>query len=331
VHPAPAVIVFTVASGAGYGLLATLALLAAFGAIAPSLWLGLAGFGLALALITAGLLSSTLHLGHPERAWRAFSQWRSSWLSREGVAAVATYLPAGLLALVFTFFAPGRATLAVLGLLTVAGAVVTVLCTAMIYRSLKPIHAWCNPWTVPGYLALGAATGLALAFAVLGAFASTAAGAVGIAAILALAAAWWVKRAYWRFIDTVPAASTPETATGLGRIGTVRLLDPPHTGESFVTKEMGFRIARKHASKLRALAVIAGLVLPAAFVVAALATPQPVNGLAAALAALLALAGALVERWLFFAEARHTAMLYYGAPRAGTGEGPCRDSPPTSR
>ena len=54
---------------------------------------------IALVLITAGLLSSTAHLGRPERAWRAFSQWRTSWLSREGVAAVFTYVPAGLFAL----------------------------------------------------------------------------------------------------------------------------------------------------------------------------------------------------------------------------------------
>ena len=32
---------------------------------------------LALLLITAGLLSSLKHLGRPERAWRALSQWRS--------------------------------------------------------------------------------------------------------------------------------------------------------------------------------------------------------------------------------------------------------------
>jgi hypothetical protein len=62
-------------------------------------------------LVSLGLLSSTFHLGHPERAWRAFSQWRSSWLSREGVAAVATYLPAGLLflALVLPGGLPGTA------------------------------------------------------------------------------------------------------------------------------------------------------------------------------------------------------------------------------
>ena len=76
-HPAYSVIVFTCASGAGYGLLIWLALAGVVGgwtARAPGL--GLAGFGLAFALITIGLLSSTAHLGRPERAWRAFSQWR---------------------------------------------------------------------------------------------------------------------------------------------------------------------------------------------------------------------------------------------------------------
>ena len=97
-HPAYSVILFTTASGAGYGLLVWLALGGMLGLVPAERWLGIVGFGLAFALITAGLLSSTAHLGRPERAWRAFSQWRSSWLSREGVMAVATYVPAGLLA-----------------------------------------------------------------------------------------------------------------------------------------------------------------------------------------------------------------------------------------
>ena len=97
-HPALSVILFTTASGAGYGLLALLGLFGAqrraVGGAAVRLGRvrGVAG------LVTVGLLSSTLHLGHPERAWRAFSQWRSSWLSREGVLAVFTFLPAGIYA-----------------------------------------------------------------------------------------------------------------------------------------------------------------------------------------------------------------------------------------
>ena len=85
------VIFFTTASGAGYGLLALVGVLAPLGLVPSDGRFGAAALGLAFVLITAGLLSSTLHLGHPERAWRAFSQWRSSWLSREGVLSVATF------------------------------------------------------------------------------------------------------------------------------------------------------------------------------------------------------------------------------------------------
>jgi len=92
-NPAYSVIFFTTASGAGYGLLALLGLIGALtGAPLPPLF-ALVAIVFALALITAGLLSSTFHLGHPERAWRALSQWRTSWLSREGIAAILTYPP----------------------------------------------------------------------------------------------------------------------------------------------------------------------------------------------------------------------------------------------
>src|SRR5262249_19614481 len=93
-HPAYSVIVFSTLSGAGYGLLALAALAGAAHGPASSLAFGILVMAMGLGLVTVGLLASTLHLGHPERAWRAMSQWRSSWLSREGVMALATYVPA---------------------------------------------------------------------------------------------------------------------------------------------------------------------------------------------------------------------------------------------
>src|SRR5919199_6711419 len=130
-HPALSIIVFTTASGAGYGLLALCGVLAALGLAPSEPGLALAACGLALVLISGGLLASMVHLGRPERAWRAFSQWRSSWLSREGVAAIATFVPAGLFALLWAGFgSTGPATMAA-GLLAAAGAIVTVVCTAM--------------------------------------------------------------------------------------------------------------------------------------------------------------------------------------------------------
>src|SRR4029453_15570355 len=103
-HPTYSVIFFTSASGGGLILLALLGLAGAIGILPADPVLGVVGFGLGFVPVTAGLLSSTFHLGHPERAWRAFSQWRSSWLSREGVLSVATFVPAGLLAICWIFF-----------------------------------------------------------------------------------------------------------------------------------------------------------------------------------------------------------------------------------
>ena len=125
-HPSFSVIFFTTASGAGYGLLALLGVLAPLGVTPPDAAFGFVALGLALGAITAGLLSSTFHLGRPERAWRAFSQWRSSWLSREGVASVATYIPAGLFGIAWVFLG---VVSSVLGILSMVGAVITVFCT----------------------------------------------------------------------------------------------------------------------------------------------------------------------------------------------------------
>src|SRR5581483_10377663 len=155
-HPAYSVIFFTSASGGGYFLLTLLGMFGALGVLPPDPLLGWIAFGLAFAMVTAGLLSSTFHLGHPERAWRAFSQWRSSWLSREGVLSVATYLPAGLFAILCIFF--GRIATP-LGLLTVVFAIATVCATAMIYASLKTVQRWSNGFVLPNYLLLGLASG----------------------------------------------------------------------------------------------------------------------------------------------------------------------------
>ena len=91
-HPAYSVIIFTTISGAGYGLLLLTALGLALGMLGLSPLIMLVLLGISLTLVTIGLFSSMTHLGHPERAWRAISQWRSSWLSREGLFALLTYI-----------------------------------------------------------------------------------------------------------------------------------------------------------------------------------------------------------------------------------------------
>ena len=125
-------------------------------------------------------------------------------------------------------------------------------------------------------------------------------------------AAGAVKMVYWRDIDAAPAISTIESATGLGHLGKVRSFEAPHTEENYILKEMGFRIGRKHATKLRGYALLAAFALPLALLVAIIAGPLPASTLP--VPAAIALVGILLERWLFFAEATHTAVLFYGRP-----------------
>jgi sulfite dehydrogenase (quinone) subunit SoeC len=314
-HPAYSVILFTTASGAGYGLLVGLALGALAGRVPLDPVLGLAGFAIAFALITAGLLASTAHLGRPERAWRAFSQWRTSWLSREGVLALATYVPAGLLALGWVVIDMPAHALAPLAVLTSACAVLTLYTTGMIYASLRTIRQWHQPLTAPLYIVLGLASGAVLLNALLVVFGHAAPWSAWLA-IAALALAALLKAAYWHAIDAAPKQYTVEAATGLGHLGKVRPLEPPHTLPNFVMREMGYRVARKHAEKLRTLVLACAFALPALATLAAF-TPSPLAALAGALVAVLSMAiGLVVERWLFFAEAEHVAMLYYGADAA---------------
>jgi sulfite dehydrogenase (quinone) subunit SoeC len=314
-HPTFSIVFFTTASGAGFALLFLLGLGVPLGLLPADPWFGLAGMGIAFGLAAGGLLSSVFHLGRPERAWRALSQWRSSWLSREGVLALLTFLPAAVFAIGWIFFGAISGIIGLCGIIAAALAAGTIHCTGMIYASLKPIHQWHNRWVVPNYFALGLMSGflllgLILRFWVVWPLVTT------ILTLLAIAAAWALKEAYWRSIDTNSAPSSVASATALGRGGRVRMLEPPHTEENYLLQEMGYRIARKHRVRLRAVARVAGFALPALLTLVALIAPAATGLIAAAAAVASASLGLVVERWLFFAEAKHTVMLYYGAEAA---------------
>jgi len=314
-HPAYSVIIFTTASGAGYGLLFLLGILGLSEFAAEVRWFYLVALTIALGLVTVGLLSSTFHLGHPERAWRAFSQWRSSWLSREGVASIVTYMPAGLLWLLLLFDGGSRGALLWLGLASALLAVVTVSFTGMIYASLTTIRQWHNAWVVPAYLALAVASGAVLLICITAMFGSVPA-RFSFWTIGALMVAFVVKLGYWRSIDSEAKTHTMEQATGLGHLGKVRQIAAPHTSVNYVMKEMGFRVARKHAQKLRRLAVVFGFAVPALTVLAAVYAGHSLAVMCGLIAVVSCAIGLVIERWLFFGEAQHVVTLYYGEAKA---------------
>lgn len=309
-RPAPSLLLFSTLSGAGYGLLAVWSLLGLAGALPAEPAVGLAGLGPALLLIAAGLLASSFHLGRPERAWRAFSQWRTSWLSREAVAAVATFPPA--LALLGFWVLQGRLAVPA-ALLSAAGAGLTVFCTGQIYATLRPIPRWHQPLTTPVFLALALAAG-----AVLAAVAAAATGAdptaPGLLALAALPLAWGLKLLWWRAGDAAPPVATAAAVIGRPDRGPARLVEPAHTAGSWLLEEAGYRVARRHAARLRRLALLLGAALPWGLVALGLLAGGGWTLLGGLLALPPLALGLAIERWLFFAEARHTVLLWYGEP-----------------
>ena len=292
-HPAPSLILFTVLSGLGFGMMVWLGL----GVQAPTGWVALVFYALAYGLAGIGLLAAAFHLGHPERALKAFSQWRSSWLSREAVLSVATFATLAPHAAGSVFW---DAPLPLFGWLGAALAAVTIFSTSMIYAQLKTVPRW-HHWTTPAvFLAAGLAGGALMC------------GLTMLAAVLFVALAVTLVL-HWHLGDSRFATSgtTAETATGLGRIGKVRLLAPPQTGTNYLLREMVHVVGRKHAAKLRLIALLAGAVVPGVMLAA-----MPVGHLVALAVVALHLGGMFAARWLFFAQAEHVVGLYYGRPQA---------------
>ncbi|SFK93046.1 dimethyl sulfoxide reductase anchor subunit family protein [Shimia haliotis] len=287
-HPAPSVIIFTTLSGLGFGLLFWLGI----DPTPPTGFTGFIFFAIAYALAVGGLLSSTFHLGHPERAWRAFSQWRTSWLSREGVCAVAALCILGVYAAALIFLGQN---IAILGWIGAAFAVGTVFTTSMIYGQLATVPRWKTPLTPALYLTFSLAGGALLS------------GRTFTAIVLLLFAAA-VQLAWWQRGDKALSESGTDlgTATGLGERGTVRSMAHPHSSPNYLMKEFVYVVGRKHALKLRVIAFCLTFVLPLILLLV------PFNHVFAALAVLSHIAGVACSRWLFFAEAEHVVGLYYG-------------------
>lgn len=287
-HPAASVIIFTSLSGLGFGLLAFL------GINKPEVtgWVAFTFFFISYALAVGGLLASTFHLGNPQRAWKAFSQWRTSWLSREGVVSVAALVVMGIYAGLLIFF---DTRIEVLGWVGSALSLATVYCTSMIYGQLKTVPRW-NMGLTPLLFLLYSLAGGALLAAQM---------QFALVAIIILVC---VQNLAWLRGDKSfkEAGHTIETATGLGNLGKVRLLESPHSGENYLTREMVHIIGRKHAMKLRMIATVFLGLIPIAMLVY-----TDAGHMLAFVVVILHIVGLFVARWLFFAEAEHVVGLYY--------------------
>jgi sulfite dehydrogenase (quinone) subunit SoeC len=323
-HPAFSVIFLTTLIGAGQGLflaLFTAESYAAFGLLPHISSSFLAqGAAVATALMAGGLFASFFHLGRPERAWRAATQWRTSWLSREVIV-----LPAfmGLLALYglvhFTGINPLLGRLpsgapielsAVIGSGATIAAFALFLCTAMIYASLRFLREWHTPLTVINYILLGGASGFTLAAALDALLAPTDSSVApvfaGWALILTVIGAATRGASLIRNRRLKPK-STLQTAIGIKHPRIVQKTQGA-MGGSFNTRE--FFHGRKPAllRQVKWAFLVLAFAVPAALLAGNIVNP---GGKALALAFAIQFTGLIAERWFFFAQANHPQNLYY--------------------
>ena len=299
-HPAFSVLIFTVTAGAGYGLLGWLAasdLLSLWAlSVSERVIIGV----IAIVLITIGLLSSTTHLANPKNAWRSFSRFRTSWLSREAVFAVLLYPIAGLYALSILGYVPGTMLWALLCLL-LSGIIVFV--TSMIYASLKTIRQWYTPLVPCLFLLFAVLSGVMTLTMILAWQGHETAGLQFTLSAIAIATGI-VKLVYFYWFN-IPSTTNIQTATGFTQ-KKVSLLDAGHSSPSFLNHEFIYEVAYNKLLRLRLLMFVSTFILPV-FLLVFIGSAWLLS-----IVWVIMMAGLLVERWLFFAEARHVVRLYHG-------------------
>jgi len=318
--PAISVIFLTTLIGAGQGLF--LAYYSAewfvMLAILASPQVDYSGYaaGLSFILLTAGLLASFFHLGHPERAWRAAAMWRSSWLSREVIALPVTLLLIlGYALLKLTAYDPlifmlGESIPISASTLVGFGAVLAVcalyICTAMIYACLKFLRQWHSPLTVLNFILMGCASGFTLASALSaytgdGRFAYFA----GMAIFLTLAAL--VSRfASLSRNKNLRSPSSLQSAIGIHH-PTIRQIAQGAMGGSFNTRAFIHNYGAFVVGLARRSFLVLGFIAPLLL----LQISSETAWIFCASAFLLQYLGLLVERWYFFIEAEHPQNIYY--------------------
>jgi DMSO reductase anchor subunit len=261
------------------------------------------GCVIVIVLAALGLVASFFHLGRPERAWRAASQWRTSWLSREVIVLPAFIAAAFVYGLAQCLSWRGTAAY---GTVAAVLAIALFVCTGMIYACLRFLQEWASPLTVVNFFVLGSASGLTLASAFSAIVAPhLAAGYAWIAAgvtLLGLVTRSWslIRNARLR------PKSTLQTAIGVRHPRIVQKAQGS-MGGSFNTREFFHGKTPAFLRRIKWIFVLLAFILPIVLLVLG-------NGVGAyVIAFAIQFVGLIAERWFFLAQANHPQNLYYQA------------------
>jgi DMSO reductase anchor subunit len=307
-RPQYSIIFLTTLIGMAQGMLFSAAILNLYAPVMSNPFLSSYVFSVALILLLGGLTASFFHLGHPERAWRSATMWRTSWLSREVIA-----LPA-LIAI--TILAEVLSLQEALNNWIWVALIVTCIalwiCTAQIYQCIRFIQEWSHISTMINFFILGLSSGWLLLSILF--FTSekniTPLNKIffpGIA-FLFIFIAFNLKLWIWNRNRSLAPKSNLASATGIqGK--QIRQTSMGLMGGSFNTREFFHHQTDKIIANIRKIILISAYLLPMILIAIAFNSASPIFYLCLAL--FIQYGGLIAERWMFFAEANHPQNLYY--------------------
>jgi len=288
-HPAPSIILFTVLSGFGFGLTSIVGLLQFLNQISMVDIIIFSSMGLFFS--TIGLISSFFHLANKKNAIKSMSQWQTSWLSREAISSIfCLSIVVGNIGWIFV----QNMYINEVGIILFFLSLITVFTTSMIYAQLKTVPSWNNMLTPTLFI-----------------FAALAGGSILItdhASLVLLLIFAVLQVLFWYIADRsfIDIETTVGTALGFSKNEDIRAFDAAHTNRNYLLNEMVYKVARKHAVKIRYISFFAAFVLPMSLILI-----FPGNFSVSVLIIASHLVGIYFSRWLFFAEAKHSVSFYY--------------------
>ena len=288
-HPAPSIILFTVLSGFGFGLTSIVGLLQFLNQISMIDIIIFSSMGLFFS--TIGLISSFFHLANKKNAIKSMSQWQTSWLSREAISSIfCLSIVVGNIGWIFV----QNMYISEVGIILFLLSLITVFTTSMIYAQLKTVPSWNNMLTPTLFI-----------------FAALAGGSILItdhASLVLLLIFAVLQVLFWYIADRsfIDIETTVGTALGFSKNEDIRAFDAAHTNRNYLLNEMVYKVARKHAVKIRYISFFAAFVLPMSLILI-----FPGNFSVSVLIIASHLVGIYFSRWLFFAEAKHSVSFYY--------------------
>ena len=288
-HPAPSIILFTVLSGFGFGLTSIVGLLQFLNQISMVDIIIFSSMGLFFS--TIGLISSFFHLANKKNAIKSMSQWQTSWLSREAISSIfGLSIVVGNIGWIFV----QNMYINEVGIILFLLSLITVFTTSMIYAQLKTVPSWNNMLTPTLFI-----------------FAALAGGSILItdhASLVLLLIFAVLQVLFWYIADQsfIDIETTVGTALGFSKNEDIRAFDAAHTNRNYLLNEMVYKVARKHAVKIRYISFFAAFVLPMSLILI-----FPGNFSVSVLIIASHLVGIYFSRWLFFAEAKHSVSFYY--------------------